>query len=170
MIIEPDVIPKVVSGLDQIYLVVRSAITGALNGKTFLLFEAGNVDRILEVCIGENCKERPDYPKLKTETLAEICHIITSALVTQLCTLTNLDISSNEPEILFASEEKSVKHIIGDFQSGQPFVITIKTHFKGLMKSVELPMLVVFDTRSLFTLLEIIRKNNLYDYLLLKAR
>jgi hypothetical protein len=50
----------------------------------------------------------------------------------------------------------------------QPFVITIKTQFRKLVEAVELPMLVVFDALSVSQLLRIIRRDNLYDYKLLK--
>lgn len=46
-------------------------------------------------------------------------------------------------------------------------MITIKTHFRKLSKILELPMLVVFDSRSISRLLQIIRRYNLYDFKLL---
>ena len=100
--------------------------------------------------------------------ISEISTIITEALVTQLANLLNLEITSEESEILFDKEERTITEILHDVTTAQPFMITIKTQFKNLHQAVELPMLVIFNSQSLFKILSFIRSNNLYDYKVLR--
>ncbi|WP_051359684.1 chemotaxis protein CheC [Adhaeribacter aquaticus] len=167
-IIEPRVLPDVIDEYQEIYYVIRSDIKGELNGKTFLLFTAENITKIADVCLEDVSSISPDYDSQKQEMLLEISQIITSALSTQLSKILHLKLSTQNASALFASEASSIHHILEDMPEYQPFVITIKTYFRKLVKSVELPMLVVFDSLSVSELLRIIRRDNLYDYKLLK--
>ena len=167
-IIEPKVLPDVIDEYEEIYFVIRSVISGDLNGKTFLLFTAENIQKIADVCLEEGARESANYQEEKDGMLLEISQIITTALAKQLSDILKLDLTTDEPITLFSKEASSIKQILDDLPEYQPFVITIKTQFKNLVKEVELPMLVVFDAISVSTLLRIIRRDNLYDYKLLK--
>ena len=167
-IIEPKVLPDVIDEYEEIYFVIRSVISGDLNGKTFLLFTAENIQKIADVCLEEGARESANYQEEKDGILLEISQIITAALAKQLSDILKLDLTTDEPITLFSKEASSIKQILDDLPEYQPFVITIKTQFKNLVKEVELPMLVVFDAISVSTLLRIIRRDNLYDYKLLK--
>jgi chemotaxis protein CheC len=167
-IIEPKVLPDVIDEYEEIYFVIRSVISGDLNGKTFLLFTAENIQKIADVCLEEGARESANDQEEKDGMLLEISQIITTALAKQLSEILKLDLTTDEPITLFSKEASSIKQILDDLPEYQPFVITIKTQFKNLVKEVELPMLVVFDAISVSTLLRIIRRDNLYDYKLLK--
>jgi chemotaxis protein CheC len=167
-IIEPKVLPDVIDEYEEIYFVIRSVISGDLNGKTFLLFTAENIQKIADVCLEEGARESANDQEEKDGMLLEISQIITTALAKQLSDILKLDLTTDEPITLFSKEASSIKQILDDLPEYQPFVITIKTQFKNLVKEVELPMLVVFDAISVSTLLRIIRRDNLYDYKLLK--
>ena len=167
-IIEPKVLPDVIDEYEEIYFVIRSVISGDLNGKTFLLFTAENIQKIADVCLEEGARESANDQEEKDGMLLEISQIITTALAKQLSEILKLDLTTDEPITLFSKEASSIKQILDDLPEYQPFVITIKTQFKNLVKEVELPMLVVFDAISVSTLLRIIRRDNLYDYKLLR--
>ncbi|MDB5260953.1 MAG: hypothetical protein JWQ14_234 [Adhaeribacter sp.] len=166
-IIEPKVLPDVIDEYEEIYFVLRSVISGDLNGKTFLLFTAENIEKIADVCLNEEVRESAGYQQEKDKMLLEISRIITEALAKQLSTILKLRLETDDPKTLY-SEASSINFILGDLPEFQPFVITIKTQFNNIIKQVELPMLVVFDSISVSTLLRIIRRDNLYDYKLLK--
>jgi chemotaxis protein CheC len=166
-IIEAKVLPEVIDEYEEIYYVVRSGINGELNGKTFLLFTADNIDRVAEVCLEETAAAEPDFLQQKDKMMQDISTIITQALARQLGKLLQVELKTQDP-VLFARQASSISHLQEEIPDFQPFAITIKTHFRKLVKSVELPMLVVFDSSSVSQLLRIIRQENLYDYKLLK--
>jgi chemotaxis protein CheC len=167
-IIEPKVLPDVIDEFEEIYFVVRSDISGELNGKTFLLFTAANIDKIAAVCLPETAFSAPDFAEQQDQMMQNISGIITQALARQLGRLLKIELANQEPLVLFARQASSMHHLLEDMPGFQPFVITIKTHFRQLVEAVELPLLVVFDSPSVSRLLHIIRRDNLYDYKLLK--
>jgi chemotaxis protein CheC len=167
-IIEPKVLPDVIDEYEEIYCVVRSGISGELNGKAFLLFTADNIGKIAQVCLHQAALSAPDAEAQKDAMMQEIGGIITQALAHQLSRILQVELETQEPLVLFDRQASSIHHILQDMPDFQPFVITIKTHFRQLVDAVELPMLVVFDSLSVSQLLRIIRRNNLYDYKLLK--
>jgi chemotaxis protein CheC len=167
-IIEPKVLPDVIDEFEEIYFVVRSDISGELNGKTFLLFTAGNIGKIAAACLSKTAFSAPDLEEQQDQMMLDISAIITQALARQLGRILKVELASQEPLVLFARQASSIHHLLEDMPGFQPFVITIKTHFRQLVEAVELPMLVVFDSLSVSRLLHIIRRDNLYDYKLLK--
>jgi chemotaxis protein CheC len=169
-IIEPKVLPDVIDEYEEIYFVIRSGISGELNGETFLLFTEENIQKIADVCLDESQLGSANLQEEKDEMLLDISQVITNALARQLSEILKLKLDTNEPITLFSKEASSINHILEDLPEYQPFVITIKTQFKNVLKEVELPMLVVFDSISVSTLLRIIRRDNLYDYKLLKQK
>ena len=168
-IIEPKILPEVIDEYEEIYYVVRSGIDGELNGRTFLLFSTENLNHIAEVCLEENASRAADYEAQKDKMMQDISAIITQALARQLSNILKVDLSTQDPVLLFSRKASSIHHILEEMPEFQPFVITIKTHFRKLVKAVELPMLVVFDSMSVSRLLRLIRRDNLYDYKLLKV-
>ena len=169
-IIEPKVLPDVIDEYEEIYFVIRSGISGELNGKTFLLFTEENIQKIADVCLDESQLGSANLQEEKDEMLLDISQVITNALARQLSEILKLKLDTNEPITLFSKEASSINHILEDLPEYQPFVITIKTQFKNVLNEVELPLLVVFDSISVSTLLRIIRRDNLYDYKLLKQK
>lgn len=168
-IIETKVFPDVVDEYNALYTVVRSDITGDLSGKTFMLYSDEQIEKIASFCL--DCdKQSDEFPGQAQSLLEEISFIITKALCSQLEGILKLRLVNESPEAIGGKEQRSVEHIVGDLPEGQPFMISIKTHFKKLFKILELPMLVVFDSRSISRLLHIIRRNNLYDFKLLTRR
>lgn len=167
-IIEPKILPEVIDEYEEIYYVVRSGIDGELHGRTFLLFTADNLDHIAEVCLDDVAPGAADYEARKDKMMQEISAIITQALARQLSKILKVELSTQDPVLLFSRKSSSIHHILEDIPEFQPFVITIKTQFRKLVKAVELPMLVVFDAMSVSRLLRLIRRDNLYDYKLLK--
>jgi chemotaxis protein CheC len=167
-IIEPKVLPEVIDEYEEIYYVIRSGISGELNGKTFLLFTADNIDQIAKVCLDETTFGASDFEDQKDKMMQDISAIITGSLARQLGKILKVDLETQEPVGLFARHASSIHQILEDMPDFQPFVITIKTQFRKLVEAVELPMLVVFDALSVSQLLRIIRRDNLYDYKLLK--
>jgi chemotaxis protein CheC len=168
-IIETKVFPEVVGEYNSLYTVIRSDIRGDLNGKTFMLFSDEDIQRIALFCL--DCDEEDeDYDLQVMNLLKKISFVIALALCKQLEGILSLKLENEDPENIGEKEQKSVKHIIDDMPDGQPFMITIKTHFKKLFKILELPMLVVFDARSISRLLQVIRRNDLYDFKLLTKK
>lgn len=167
-IIEPKVLPDVIDEYEAVYSVTRSIINGDLHGKTFLLFTNENIDRISVACLDTNVQKGKLDKEQKDKMQLDLSQIISAALAKQLSKILKLELYTDPPLILFSHQARSIKHILEDLPEYQPFVITIKTHFKNLVKAVELPMLVVFDATSVSTLLRVIRRDNLYDYKLLK--
>ncbi len=167
-IVEPRVLPEVIDEFEEVYFVIRSDIKDDLNGKTYLLFTAENIAKIADVCLEEAELLSPDRKGHLDKMLLDISAIITEALADQLSKILKLKLSTKQPVPLSAESAESIHNILRDIPEMQPFVITIKTQFRKLIKAVELPMLVVFDSLSVSLLLRTIRNNNLYDYKLLK--
>jgi chemotaxis protein CheC len=168
-IIETKVFPEIVGEYNSLYTVIRSGIRGDLNGKTFMLYSDDHIDRIALYCL--DCDEEDEnYDQQVEELLKKISFVITKALCSQLEGILKLSLITEDPETIGEKEQKTVQHITQDMPGGQPFMITIKTHFKKLFKILELPMLVVFDSRSISRLLQVIRRNDLYDFKLLTKR
>jgi len=169
-IIEPKVLPELIDEFEHGYYVIRSVIQGDLNGKTFLLFTNKNISKIAEVCLDDEKRNTADYAKHKEKMLLELSQNITAALAQQLGGILGLNLSATDAATIFSNKPDSISQILADVPQYQPIVITIKTQFKNLLKAIEIPMLVVFDSISVSTLLRIIRRDNLYDYKLLKEK
>ncbi len=167
-IIEPNVLREVINDYGNLYLATRSQITGDLKGKTYLLFSQETLERISTVCLRDKQPGSHDYDKCREAMISDISNLITDALVIQLSKLLSLEVLTEESETLFDSEERTISEILEDISTAQPFMITIKTQFKNLHQSVELPMLVIFNSQSLFKILNFIRSNNLYDFKVLR--
>jgi chemotaxis protein CheC len=168
-IIETKVFPEIVGEYDSLYTVIRSDIHGDLNGKTFLLFTEDDINRITWFCL-DGDEEDENYEQQVLSLLKQISFVITKALCQQLAGILKLNMENGDSEHIGRKEQKSVQHIIQDMPEGQPFIITIKTHFKKLFKILELPMLVVFDARSIARLLQVLRRGDLYDFKLLTKK
>lgn len=168
-IIETKVFPEIVGEYHALYTVIRSGIQGDLNGKTFMLYSDDDIDRIAQYCL--DCDEEDEeYDQQVEDLLKKISFVITKALCSQLEGILKLKLINEDPETIGEKKQKTVQHITQDMPEGQPFMITIKTHFKKLFKILELPMLVVFDSRSISKLLQVIRRNDLYDFKLLTKK
>lgn len=165
-IIETKVFPEIIDEFHSVYTVIRSDIRGDLNGKTFMLFPEDPIQRIATACLNDAPNQGGSQEQVQHKLL-EISHIISAALCAQVGGMLGLELHTEEPEAIFENEQKTIHNIISDLPEGQPFMITIKTHFRKLFKILELPMLVVFDSRSISRLLQIIRRYNLYDFKLL---
>lgn len=166
-IIEPKLLPDVVNEFKETYQVMRAGIKGELQGKTFLLFTTENIGEIADCCLAESAGN--NYQELVEKMLLNISEIITTALAGQLSDMLQLHLSTEKALALFTDKAVSVRYILNDLPENQPFVIAIKTNFKQFVKTVELPMLIVFDAHSVSELLHVIRRSNIYDYKLLKS-
>jgi chemotaxis protein CheC len=168
-IIETRVFPDVVDEFNSVYTVIRSDIGGDLAGKTFMLYSEGHIGQISAYC--HNSEELVELHQERVlHLLQEISFTITKALCAQLEKILNVSLVNQEAESIFKQEQKTIQYIVDDLPEGQPFLITIKTHFRKLFSILELPMLVVFDAQSISRLLHILRRSNLYDYKFLKKK
>lgn len=167
-IIEPRVLPDVIQEFEEQYQIIRSEIEGEISGKIFLLFTNHQTEKLAEVCLGDTGRQKLDYHQSKEALLLTISQIITKALVDELHHLLHVKIEAMKSEALYNNEQLPIEYIIKDLPLHQPFLIAIKTQFKKMVNSVELPVVIVLHANSISKLLNIIRRDNLYDFKLLQ--
>ncbi|MDQ3292197.1 MAG: hypothetical protein M3Q05_13000, partial [Bacteroidota bacterium] len=164
-IIEPRVLPDVIDEFEDEYQIIRSEIAGELNGKTFLLFSAEQVNQLAEACLSNNSQGNIQN---KETLLLTISQIINQAIVEEMHHLLKIKLKALPPEALFENEQLPISYILEDLPAHQPILIAIKTQFQKLVNPLELPLVIVFQASSVSKLLLILRQNNLYDFKLLQ--
>lgn len=169
-IIEPRALPDVLNEYIGTYQIIRSEIEGELRGKTFLLFSEDHIEKITDVCLGQNAREELNFAEAKQALLLTISQIITKALADELRQLLQVKLRTVKPESLFNNEQLPIDYILEDIPEQQPFVIAIKTQFQKLVNPVELPLIVILEASSISKLLGIMRRDNLYNFKLLQDR
>lgn len=148
--------------------IIQSDIKGEFNGATLMLFSDEHVVRLSEVCLSMLEVQRGELSVMQESLLLEISNIITGALVTQLANILKADIYGSPPKAPKTQIADSLKDILVQHPLFKPLVFTVITRFTHNSKSVELPLLLFFDSNTLFKMLQIIRtfdlgKNNLTE-------
>ncbi|WP_347156982.1 chemotaxis protein CheC [Pontibacter chitinilyticus] len=146
-----------VTRYEDTHTIIQSDIKGDLNGATLMLFSEDHIIRLSEVCLSMLDVQKGELSVMQESLLLEISNIITGALVTQLANILKSDIYGSPPKIPKSHIADSLKDILVQHPLFQPLVFTVITQFKHNFKSVELPLLLFFDTNTLLKMLEIIR-------------
>jgi chemotaxis protein CheC len=145
--------------------IIQSEIKGDFNGATLMLFSDEHIKRLTEVCLGTLNVKKGEVSEMQESLLLEISNIITGALVTQLANILKTNIYGSPPKAPKNNIADSLKDILVQHPLFQPLVFTVITRFTQNSRSVELPLLLFFDTKTLIKILTIIRsfelgKNN----------
>lgn len=148
--------------------IIQSDIKGDFNGATLMLFSDEHVVRLSEVCLSMLNVQKGELSVMQESLLLEISNIITGALVTQLANILKADIYGSPPKLPKSHVADSLKDILVHHPLFKPLVFTVITRFTHNSKSVELPLLLFFDSETLLKMLDIIRtfdlgKNNLKE-------
>ncbi|RYG40388.1 MAG: hypothetical protein EOO01_27455 [Chitinophagaceae bacterium] len=142
------------------HVFIQSDIKGDFNGATLMLFSAGHIDRLTEVCLGgiKNLGSSPR--KMQESLLLEISNIITGALVTQLANILKCNIYGSPPKLPEDQIAESLKDLLTVHPMFQPVVVTVLTQFTDSLRQVDLPLFLFFDAETIIKILEIIRAAN----------
>lgn len=148
--------------------IIQSDIKGDFNGATLMLFSDEHVVRLSEVCLSMLNVQKGELSVMQESLLLEISNIITGALVTQLANILKADIYGSPPKAPKTHIADSLKEILVQHPLFKPIVFTVLTRFTNNSKSVELPLFLFFDSKTLLKILDIIRafelgKNNLTE-------
>lgn len=167
-LIEVKELLSLVSRYEDTHVIIQSDIKGDFNGATLMLFSDDHVVRLSEVCLGMLEVMDGELSVMQESLLLEISNIITGALVTQLANILKSHIYGSPPKAPKNHIADSLKDILVHHPLFQPLVFTVITRFTHNSKSVELPLLLFFDTKTFLKILEIIRtfdlgKNNLME-------
>ncbi|WP_222619608.1 MULTISPECIES: chemotaxis protein CheC [Pontibacter] len=156
-LIEVKELLKLVSKYESTHFIIQSDIKGDFNGATLMLFSDNHIARLSEVCLGMIEVQKGEVSAMQESLLLEISNIITGALVTQLANILKANIYGSPPKAPKSHIADSLKDILVQHPLFQPLVFTVITKFTHNYKSVELPLLLFFDTSTFLKILEIIR-------------
>jgi chemotaxis protein CheC len=148
---------NLVSRYESTHFIIQSDIKGDLNGATLMLFSDDHIKRLSEVCLSMVEIQKNEVNAMQESLLLEISNIITGALVTQLANILKSNIYGSPPKAPKSHIADSLKDILVQHPLFQPLVFTVITKFTHNFKSVELPLLLFFDTGTFLKILEIIR-------------
>jgi chemotaxis protein CheC len=165
-IIEVKELISLVAKYEASHVIIQSDIKGDFNGSTLLLFSDDHIVRLSEVCLSMLEVQKGELNLMQESLLLEISNIITGALVTQLANILKSNIYGSPPKAPKSHIADSLKDILVQHPLFQPLVFTVITQFTHNLKSVELPLMLFFDTNTLLKMIEIIRtftqnKNNI---------
>ena len=165
-IIEVKELISLVAKYESSHVIIQSDIKGDFNGSTLLLFSDDHIARLSEVCLSMLEVQKGELNLMQESLLLEISNIITGALVTQLANILKSNIYGSPPKAPKSHIADSLKDILVQHPLFQPLVFTVITQFTHNLKSVELPLMLFFDTNTLLKMIEIIRtftqnKNNI---------
>ncbi|MCJ8166652.1 chemotaxis protein CheC [Pontibacter sp. E15-1] len=146
-----------VSKYEGTHTIIQSDIKGDFNGATLMLFSDEHIVRLSEICLSMLDVQRGELSVMQESLLLEISNIITGALVTQLANILKSSIYGSPPKAPKSHIADSLKGILVQHPLFQPLVFTVVTRFTHNSKSVELPLLLFFDTNTLLKILGIIR-------------
>ena len=167
-LIEVKELLTLVAKYEDSHVIIQSDIKGELNGATLMLFSDNHIVRLSEICLSMVDVQKGELSVMQESLLLEISNIITGALVTQLANILKSNIYGSPPKAPKSHIADSLKSILVQHPLFQPLVFTVITQFSHNSKSVELPLLLFFDTNTLLKILDIIRsfelgKNNLTE-------
>ena len=167
-LIEVKELLTLVAKYEDSHVLIQSDIKGELNGATLMLFSDNHIVRLSEICLSMVDVQKGELSVMQESLLLEISNIITGALVTQLANILKSNIYGSPPKAPKSHIADSLKSILVQHPLFQPLVFTVITQFSHNSKSVELPLLLFFDTNTLLKILDIIRsfelgKNNLTE-------
>ncbi|MBJ6119694.1 chemotaxis protein CheC [Pontibacter sp. BT310] len=148
---------NLVSRYESTHFIIQSDIKGDFNGATLMLFSDDHIKRLSEVCLSMVEIQKNEVNAMQESLLLEISNIITGALVTQLANILKSNIYGSPPKAPKSHIADSLKDILVQHPLFQPLVFTVITKFTHNFKSVELPLLLFFDTGTFLKILEIIR-------------
>ena len=167
-LIEVKELLNLVAKYEDTHIIIQSDVKGEFNGATLMLFSDDHVVRLSEICLSMLEVQKGELSVMQESLLLEISNIITGALVTQLANILKANIYGSPPKAPKSHIADSLKGILVQHPLFQPLVFTVVTQFTHNSKSVELPLLLFFDTNTLLKMLETIRtfelgKNNLTE-------
>lgn len=145
------------------HTLIQSDIKGDFNGTTLMLFSSDHIDKLTEVCLGDNFRFDGFLSEMQQSLLLEISNIITGALVTQLANILKTNLYGSPPVAPQGSMADSLRNILVDHPLFQPLIFTVITEFTNKSKQLEMPLLLFFDTETFFKVLEIIRGYKLFE-------
>ncbi|MFT2011435.1 chemotaxis protein CheC [Pontibacter sp. 13R65] len=165
-IIEVKELISLVAKYETSHVIIQSDIKGDFNGSTLLLFSDDHIARLSEICLSMLEVQKGELSLMQESLLLEISNIITGALVTQLANILKSSIYGSPPKAPKSHIADSLKDILVQHPLFQPLVFTVITQFSHNLKSVELPLMLFFDTNTLLKMIDIIRtftqnKNNI---------
>lgn len=160
-LIEVKELLQLVAKYESTHFIIQSDIKGDFNGATLMLFSDDHIKRLSEVCLSMIDVQKGEVTAMQESLLLEISNIITGALVTQLANILKSNIYGSPPKAPKSHIADSLKDILVQHPLFQPLVFTVITKFTHNYKSVELPLLLFFDTGTFLKILDIIRAFNL---------
>ncbi|MEJ8756737.1 chemotaxis protein CheC [Pontibacter sp. H259] len=156
-LIEVKELLNLVAKYESTHFIIQSDIKGDFNGATLMLFSDDHIKRLSEVCLSLVDVKKGEISAMQESLLLEISNIITGALVTQLANILKANIYGSPPKAPKSHIADSLKEILVQHPLFQPLVFTVITKFTHNFKSVELPLLLFFDTSTFLKILSIIR-------------
>ena len=156
-LIEVKKLIDLVNAYEDSHYIIQSDIKGDFNGATLMLFSDKHISRLSEICLSMLEVKKGEINTMQESLLLEISNIITGALVTQLANILKANIYGSPPKAPKNHIADSLKEILVQHPLFQPLVFTVITRFTHNTRSVELPLLLFFDTSTFLKMLEIIR-------------
>lgn len=156
-LIEVKKLIELVAKYEDTHFIIQSDIKGDFTGATLMLFSTDHIERLSEICLSMLELRKGEITTMQESLLLEISNIITGALVTQLANILKANIYGSPPKAPKNHIADSLKDILVQHPLFQPLVFTVVTRFTHNTKSVELPLLLFFDTSTFLKMLEIIR-------------
>lgn len=156
-LIEVKKLIDLVARYEDTHYIIQSDIKGDFNGATLMLFSNNHITRLSEICLSMLEVRKGEVSTMQESLLLEISNIITGALVTQLANILKANIYGSPPKAPKSHIADSLKEILIHHPLFQPLVFTVITRFTHNTKSIELPLLLFFDTSTFLKMLEIIR-------------
>lgn len=148
---------ELVTKYEDTHFIIQSDIKGDFNGATLMLFSNEHITRLSEICLNMQDTKPGEVNTMQESLLLEISNIITGALVTQLANILKANIYGSPPKAPKSHIGDSLKDILVQHPLFQPLVFSVITRFTHNTKSIELPLLLFFDTSTFLKILEIIR-------------
>lgn len=152
-----------VRGLSPEVAVIRSTITGDIDGETMLVFTQGQSDRLARICIGDPAEFEGNYLALKHSLLLELGNILTGTLVTQIANILKLHILGTPPELVKGSKRYNFEMGFNKFKESKPLVLTVNTEFQNSKTVIQLPFFIIFEMATIEHFLTIINHKHEAD-------
>lgn len=156
-LIEVKKLIDLVTEYEDTHIIIQSDIKGDFNGATLMLFSDDHVVRLSEVCLAMVEVQKGELSVMQESLLLEISNILTGAMVTQMANILKASIYGSPPKSPKNHIADSLKDILVQHPLFQPLVFTVITRFTHNSKSVELPLLLFFDSNTFLKILDIIR-------------
>ncbi|UII33334.1 chemotaxis protein CheC [Fulvivirga ulvae] len=148
----------------EVEIIIQSEIKGDIYAHSLIIFSKRQIQMFERACLNtENVTK-----SMRESLLLEISNIVTGTLVSYLADILNINIYGCVPSAPVYRDTIREEELLLDLDLTRPVLFTVNTVFKASRNHADIPMILIFDVPNLEKIVEMVRRINRHEFILLK--